>query len=220
MSAFREETTDRRVMMRDFLPQTREAPAGRMSQLEILAEMFEEGANFKMIRARSEELGWGYTDNQLRRIAKLAEKLACRRMQNRKHGRMFYHLTRREALYRKAVAKGDEATALRVLIDIAKLEKMYPADRTEVEHKHTGKVQVEAGLFADVLRYEDEFRLAARAEKIERQIVQVRAEDETAAGLDLTVKERNAVRGGQKPVEENHTDEPVLDDIENPDQEW
>lgn len=222
MSAFREEEHEvgRRVMIREIIPNIRRAPEGRLAQVEILAEMFEDGANFKMVREKSKELGWDYADCTLRRIAKLAERMAVRRIRNRQAHRIWAHIARREALYRKAVSKGDEATALRILQDLAKLERLYPADRTEIEHKHTGKVQVEASLFADVLRYEDEFRLAAKAERIERQITQVGAADELAAGMILTTKEINAVRGGQPAPEENHGDEPILEDIENPDQEW
>ncbi len=65
-------------------------------------------------------------ERQIRRYIARADKLVAENIRTNRKKRLRRHLARRESLFARAVAKGDERTALAVLRDLAELEGHYP----------------------------------------------------------------------------------------------
>lgn len=189
----------------------------RLDNYEIIARLILDGRDTKYIRAYAKEKGWkdkhGNDLNNwtIQNWMKQALKLHYRRQRIAEKD-MPKALARRERLYALAIAVKDYSTALRIEQDISRLKGLYPSEKVDV--KHSGKVDVNVAqkLWLDVRRYEDEFRLSARAELIESRVEQIGVQDKIDAGMELTSKEKNA-NFGQPIPEERHDDEPVLEEI-------
>jgi hypothetical protein len=90
------------------------------------------GALFDNIRHHAEEQKWGISTRQLRRYIAQADKRIAAAL-DRDRGRLLaHHFAARRALYARAVAVSDYATAARILKDEAELLGMYPPKRTEL----------------------------------------------------------------------------------------
>jgi hypothetical protein len=89
-----------------------------------------EGAELFDIReyANAPERNWQLSDSQLRRYISRADAL-CEKLFDAKAAHLLSrHLLQRRTLYAHALRAGDYGTALRVLLDEAKLESIYDLD--------------------------------------------------------------------------------------------
>jgi hypothetical protein len=97
------------------------------------------------------EGGKPLSERQLRRYCARADKLLGESCRTNRKKLIRRHMAQRRSLYARAVSKGDERTALAVLRDLAELQDLYPARKTEVTGKGGGPVRfsVEEAVTAD-----------------------------------------------------------------------
>jgi hypothetical protein len=167
--------------------------------------------------------GWPFTDRELDKLAQLAERVAFYKIRKRSSDMLTEVLRRLELLYKKALERKNLRVALEVMKEVAKIGDLYPDKRLKVDGQVNVKHDVDVSVFAQIEQYTEEFKIAARAEKIESRMSMVLPTDlEEAGGPRTTSKQQNqdaamrAVPGANiiEHIEENLTDEPMLEDIE------
>jgi hypothetical protein len=92
---------------------------------EVLA-MRLNGAEFADIKQHAEEQGWGVSGRSLQRYIVYGDKQLAKTLEKDRERLINRHIAQRRALYQKALAEKDHATALRVLQDEASLLGLYP----------------------------------------------------------------------------------------------
>jgi hypothetical protein len=121
----------------------RSTKADFLKRVEAVFKLRLGGAEFADIReyATAPEQGWNVSDSQLWRYIAAADKLIKERFDARAEHLLNRHLLQRRTLYAHAMGAGDFRVALAVLQDEAKLEGLYPPNRTELTGKDGGPVE-------------------------------------------------------------------------------
>ncbi|MFO0805100.1 MAG: hypothetical protein U0791_18495 [Gemmataceae bacterium] len=88
-----------------------------------------DGAQFHDVFQFAAEKEWGLSERQVRNYMRKADDLLVERMDRGRKRIIAQHLSRREALYARAVNAADYRTALAILTDSAKLQSLYASER-------------------------------------------------------------------------------------------
>jgi hypothetical protein len=134
-------------------PKPKATKATARARVEDCARVIIDGAQFFQIREyvrereRDHADPWGVpeggkplSDSQIRRYCQRAEQLIGESCKADREATIRRHLAQRRALFARAVAKGDERTALACARDEAELLALYPAARHEVTGANGGPV--------------------------------------------------------------------------------
>jgi hypothetical protein len=118
----------------------RDGKASRPELADRVAEVLRirlDGAAFHDLIDYAHEKGWNVSERQLWRYVHKADELFAERRERSRRRLVALHQARREALYARAVNAADYRTALAILADLARLQKLYfdPADLREVERR-------------------------------------------------------------------------------------
>jgi hypothetical protein len=94
------------------------------------------------IRRHAEEAGWNVSVRQLQRYTAQADELLAQAVEKNRDKLMAHHFAARRALYARAMAVSDYATARQILKDEAELLNLYPAKKLEMGGKDGGPVEL------------------------------------------------------------------------------
>lgn len=101
-----------------------------------------DGAQYHDVVQYASEKGWNISPRQVGNYIHRADDLLVERLEKKRKRIIATHLSRREALFARAVNAGDFRTGLAVLSDLAKLQNLYVA---ESELKSLVKLAIEQG---------------------------------------------------------------------------
>ena len=115
-----------------------------------------DGAQFHDVFQFAAEKEWGLSERQVRNYMRKADDLLVERMDRSRKRTIAQHLSRREALYARAVNAADYRTGLAVLSDLAKIQNLY-ADSRDLKDL----LKLAASQDARIRDLEDRLRAAA-----------------------------------------------------------
>jgi hypothetical protein len=101
-------------------------------RVEELRDLIVLGAKFSDLRKHAESQGWNVNPGQLKRYLLRADKLLDAERERKRRKLFNRSIAQRDALYSRALAVSDYATALRCLQDRDQLLGLYPARQMNV----------------------------------------------------------------------------------------
>jgi hypothetical protein len=115
---------------------------------EVLALRLQGGELHDLVQYSSEQ-GWKVGVRMLQKYIAQTDKMIEQSLEKDRGKLLNRHILQRQALFAKAVAVNDYATAKGILKDLAELQGLYPAKRTELTGKDGQPLQLETKVLTD-----------------------------------------------------------------------